>query len=219
VLRTSWVLAEVDAADVVRRTLAGAADGAAAGTRSRLYFRLEPGIRPGTTEILLRQADESVPLAVEWPQASSVPAVESTLLTEIGAYLAADVGGPAVSYLAQRIGAEGKSRLRHDSSGRPELLLRLDFDRAWATVGQALSRAELEVTDLDRDAGVFYLQVSEADLEDGTPGMFGRWFGDGRQAVELTVREAAEGFVLATGEATPPALAERLLVVVQENAG
>lgn len=216
-LRTGWVLAEVEANDVVRKTLASLEGGA--GTRSRLFLRVEAGIRPGTTEILLRQADESTPLAVLWPEASVQPAVEATLLTELGTYLAADVGGPAVSYLAQQIGVEGKSRLQHDDKGRPELLLRLDFDRAWATVGQALSRAEIEVVDIDRNAGTYYLELRESDLDRDEGNVVSRLFQGGKEAVQLQMSQVDGGYLVQVDAAARAALAERLLLVLQENSG
>jgi uncharacterized lipoprotein len=44
------------------------------------------------------------------------------------------------------------------------LELRLDRERAWATVGQALTRADVEVENQDQVEGVYYVRIPEEVL-------------------------------------------------------
>ena len=80
--------------------------------------------------------------------------LEADMLNEIGAYIAAKVAEQTVSMVAQQIGSGAKSEVIRNTDGVPTLLLYLDQDRAWAAVGQALVRAEVDVTDQDRDVGL-----------------------------------------------------------------
>ena len=50
-----------------------------------------------------------------------------------------------------------KVYLVRDASGQPVIDLRLPFDRAWASLGRALERANLAVRDLDRSTGVYFV--------------------------------------------------------------
>jgi outer membrane protein assembly factor BamC len=79
--------------------------------------------------------------------------------------------------LAGSLEAESKAGIVRTNDGET-LLLRIDFDRAWSQVGQALNNAEIEETESSRDEAyysVLYTGVSEED----EPGFFGRLFGRG----------------------------------------
>ena len=66
-----------------------------------------------------------------------------------------------------------KSSVARNESGVPVLELRLDRDRAWATVGQALTRAEVPVEDQDQLEGVYFVRiVPEAVLTGEEKGWF-----------------------------------------------
>ena len=97
---------------------------------------------------------------------------ETDLLSEIGAYIAAKVAEQTVSKVALQIGSTQKAELARDSAGIPELRLFLDFERAWATLGQALDNAEVEIINLDRDEATFDVKLTEAAFG----GRRGLWF-------------------------------------------
>ena len=67
-----------------------------------------------------------------------------------------------VSKVALQIGSAQKAALTRDGNGYPVLELYLDYERAWATVGQALDNAEVEVTSLDRDRGTFLVTMDDS---------------------------------------------------------
>ena len=238
-LETDWVPLDGLGEDDLRRSLRKAAQGDLSRP-AKLFVRVEPGLRDGTSEVHLRQIND-VLIRTRWPEKSALPAAEETLLTTVGEYLAADAVGPAISLRAQRIAGESKSILEKDDSGKPRLVLRLDYDRAWATVGQAMAKAELNVTDLNRSTGMFYVQVSEADLEMEKPGFVGRLFSGSGAARKVTLHMQALRNPSATAaggsdNAAPPeeqyaltvqpeanatlpeAFAERLLTVEKANA-
>ena len=55
----------------------------------------------------------------------------------------------------------------------PVIDLRLPFDRAWASLGRALERANLSVKDLDRSAGVYFVkyETRKQRAEEGDAGV------------------------------------------------
>ena len=71
---------------------------------------------------------------------------------------------------------ESKVYLSAESEGMA-LKYKLDFDRAWATVGAALEDAKVTVEDLDRSAAIYYVYYSSR--HNPNPGFFSRVFGGG----------------------------------------
>ena len=67
-----------------------------------------------------------------------------------------------------------------DGAGNAVLNLQADFNRSWAAIGDALGRADVLVTDLDRSSGVYYVDLDRtASSQTEKPGFFGRLFGRG----------------------------------------
>ena len=79
--------------------------------------------------------------------------------------------------LAGSIEAESKANIIENDNGEPILELKLEYGRAWVQIRQALERAEVTITDSDRDEAVFSVQFSGIMDEDDQPGLFARWFG------------------------------------------
>lgn len=173
--------------DVVRLAVSqGKKDGAVTGGRDRVNFSVEQGMRENTTEVHVRHQNDvlgsaedladDVLLATE----SAVTQVEESLLRELGGYLASEVSSQSVSRVGQDLVGATKAELGTATDGQPVLRLNLDFDRAWASVSQALDNAQVSVTDLDRSEGVFYVDLPEGLLS-GEPtrrGLFGRKRGE-----------------------------------------
>jgi outer membrane protein assembly factor BamC len=233
-LETDWIAVDAMAQDAVRKALRTAAEGdansgamigaLATTPTAKLFLRVEPGIRDGTAEVHFRQSSNLIANST-WPETSSMAGVEDLLLKALGETLA-QAGGEtaAVSLRAQQMRARPKSRLERGAGGQPQLTMTLDFDRAWATVNQALSKAELDVTDVNRDKGIMYLRVTEDDLLGEEPGMLGRMFGgDDGYAVQLQLRADGDRFALTVTpepETTlPPAFPEQLLTLIRNHAG
>lgn len=147
------------------------------GSQQRFRLRVEPGVQSGTSEIkVLHMQRSEGSTHGDWPASSNNSNLERALLAELEAYL--NQGGALDSVVLSTVGdapATRRSSLDQDGAGNPVLNINADFNRAWAAVGQALAAADIQVDDLNRSAGVYYVnpqQSAEADK----PGFIGRLF-------------------------------------------
>ena len=173
-LNTAWLTVEdKDYRDVVRTLLRNnrrgeEADPEASIGKDRFLIRVEQGLQPQSTEVHIRHendaqgeiaADDVVSLnALQ----SNLAAAERSLLNEIGGYIAARVAETTVSKVALQIGASAKTDLSRNADGVPVLKLYLDRNRAWATLGQAMKNAEIEVNEQNSDAGEYDVTIATA---------------------------------------------------------
>ena len=113
--------------------------------RDRIRVLVEQGIRDRSSEIHLRYENDSKSMPHEdvMPPQSDLVAVESQLLNDLGSYIAANVADATISFAARNISTQTKADLQRDANDLPVLHLNLDFDRAWATVSQAMNEAKL----------------------------------------------------------------------------
>ena len=230
-VESAWmVIADRDYDDVVRTAIAkgqreaadgGRADDAGAAlppTRYRLRFRVERGIRRGSTEVHVEH-DRIVGIGSEASPGFSQ--VEANVTARLADYFAAKVAA-TVSMAGRAIAAESKAQIVKDAAGYPSLRLNVDFDRAWATVGQALQRAEIEVAEADRDAAVFRALFPTS----GKGGWLKRLVPGGKRranaAVIIRLDADAErvrvSVTAADGGPLAVALAERVLLTLREYA-
>lgn len=234
-LDTEWMLIGVNQSyrDVVRQAVREGKEIAELDEgRDRLRLKVEPGLRERTTEVHVRHentvfaAPGSEQLVNLRDTPSHVPAIEQEILTELGAYVAARVAEQTVSMVAQDIAGGVKSFVDIDADGDPILRMLLDRERAWATIGQSMTRAEIEVLEADEPAGVYRIRIPEdLDVESEGPGFFGRLFSFGGNSVDLQLRlepAGGEGFVVSAlddeGQTLDREFAQRLLVLVREYA-
>ena len=207
-LDTEWLTVGNESyRDVIRLLLrdSKAASGIAGG-HDRLRIRVEQGLRERTSEVHVRHENDefSQPgpeqLVDLNQEASHSIQAEQEMLNELGAYVAARVAEQTVSMVAQDIGSPVKSFLDRDAQGEPVLRLLLDGERAWATVGQSLARADIAVTQADEQARLYSIEIRE-DLEvhEEKKGFFRRMFSFGgvdQIALQLHLREAGDGSYL-----------------------
>ena len=144
--------------DVIREVLKeNQAEGMLGEGRNQFLVKLEQGLRVDSTEIHIRHENELMSSSENqsagafWQIKSDSVDAERDVLNEIGAYIAAKVSEITVSKVALEIGSAQKSELLRDSKGYPTLRLKLDFQRAWATIGQALGNAEADIVELNRE--------------------------------------------------------------------
>ncbi|MBQ74503.1 MAG: hypothetical protein CMQ20_05685 [Gammaproteobacteria bacterium] len=193
----------------------------------KFRLRVEPGIRTGSTEIYLehRAVEQDAPFRVdqlEWDGNSDNLELEGEILTVMAYYLGENVSQGTVSLLATGI-QESRSQLIPDRE-RPVLKYRLDFNRAWATVGNALENARVSIEDLDRTSANYYVYYSSEHSPD--PGFFKRVFSRGKKKLEggenrYTVHLDSEGeevhvTVFKDTVLAESLIAERLLKVIKE---
>ncbi len=225
---TEWMTISSKAArDVVRLSISDAKQAAGVATgRDRVRVLIEPGIRDRSTEIHLRYENDSKSMPHEdvMPAQSDIVEVETQLLNELGGYIAANVADASISFVARNISTQSKAELQRDASDLPTLRLNLDFDRAWATVNQALHEAKLDVTDVDRSAGVFYVTVTDQMLnQEEKPSIWTRWFrSEHKRKVTILMEPKPPGFDLTVfddnGQRTSSDVAEQILIMIREFA-
>ena len=148
------------------------------GQEQRFRLRVEPGVQSGTSEIKVLHMQRSQGTErSDWPDKSDNANLERAVLTELEAYLNQADGLESVALsTAGATPSAGRSSLVQDGAGNPVLNINADFNRAWAAVGQALASADIQIDDLNRTAGVYYVNPEQSATED-QPGFFGRLFG------------------------------------------
>lgn len=221
--------------DVIRQVIRDGKETAElAGGEDRLRLRVEPGLRERASEVHIRY--ENTGFATPGPRGlvdlretpSHVSGVEHDALNELGAYIAARVAETTVSMVAQDIGAGVKSFLDIDANGDPLLRLVLDYERAWATVGQSLSRASIDIVDTDERAGIYTISVPEdLNVEAAEPGFVRRMFsfgrGDNMRDLQLKLEAGSEGTYELTaldssGKRLDREFGQQVLVLLREYA-
>ncbi|MXW51058.1 MAG: outer membrane protein assembly factor BamC [Gammaproteobacteria bacterium] len=232
-ITTEWLsIADESYRDVVRNLLQDVKSTAHEGERDRLLLQVEQGLRELTSEVHMRhQADAGVGSEDEVPAeldqlTSGLVEVERRLLNELGAYIAARVAEQTVSMVAQEIAGQVKSELARDEAGQPILRLFLDEERAWATLGQALDNAGIEVLETDRQSRVHHVRIpDEVLLGEEKRGFFRRLFssrgGGNVPEVLLRLNQEEDGhYALSVwdraGRSVPVEFAQQVLVLVRE---
>ena len=172
--------------------------GNAPETRQKYRVVIEPGLHSASSEITVRHLQnlrtQPVPMVVEWPEASDDIDMERQILSAISQYLADrnDIyQASTASLLAGTIEGARKANIIESAGGDPFLQLRIDYDRAWVQVRQALDNAEIEITDSDRDDAVFNVRFAGIIRAQPEPGFVRRLFGASNDAQELVYRDFA----------------------------
>ena len=233
-LATEWLPLDAEGyRDVVRATLLElrAAEPEMRG-RDRLLLRVEQGLRELSTEVQIRHqndgealADANLPVELE-AVTSRLPGAERAMLNELGAYIAARVAEQTISLVAQEIAGQEKAALGRDEAGRPVLRLRVSEARTWATLQQALANAQVEVLDIDREAGACRVDIPESLFAGtGEPGFFGRIFSsrsDKAAQVLIRVRRLQDGVhelsvQAPDGQPVAEEFGQQVLVLIREH--
>ncbi len=141
----------------------------------RFRFHIEPGVQPNTAEvsILQNQVATGAEETAVWPKESDDKKREKEVLKLVSETLAGDFASNSVSLLAQSIGGDAKVEVVNSSKSDPYILVKLDFERAWASVAYSVERDGFTIIDQDRSAGVFYVNYIK---EEDEPGFLKRWF-------------------------------------------
>lgn len=161
------------------------------GNNHRYRFIIGQGVQPKSSEITVLHMsiikDSEVP---KWPQSSDSEEREKAMLEVLASELSGESSGSTVSMLAQSIGGESKVDMMTPKGETPYLLLKLDYDRSWASVGFSVSKDNFNIVDQDRSEGVFYVHYGADDEE--KPGFIRRMLGaepaDKISAVDYRVR-------------------------------
>ncbi len=200
--------------------------------RHKYQIRIEPGLHAGNSEIYVVEVNDDGSSAPdeprEWPERSQSQEYENGMLSAISLYLAdrSDLyRASSVSLLAGDIEAASKANLLTGRGDTPTRLeLRIDFERAWSQVNQALGDAGIEITASNRDERRFTVAFSGEESED-EPGFFARLFGGGGDEAEAVTfhvdLQPRDGAIMV--EATPvseevaPRLQDLLIRTINDN--
>ena len=141
----------------------------------RFRFEIRNGVKENTSEIYI--AHQGRPVTKEGKEPAPVPAdwdnlgerskkLDKGILGELLIYLARNDMDTSVSKAAQSLNVGSLTDLSKDGNGNPVLTVReLSYARTWASVSDALDKAELKVVDRNRSAGVFYLSEDPEQLD------------------------------------------------------
>lgn len=222
VIESAWiVVADRDYEDVVRTAiragqLAGDANSGVIPSRYRVRFQVERGIRRGSTEVHV--GHERI-VGDQTGSAPPLPEVQSKVTVKLADYFALGVA-EAVSMVGRDIASESKAQVVKNADGYPSLRLNVDFERAWATVGQALERAEVDIAERNRDSATY-----RAVFSSGKAGWLKRVVRRGRGGnVVVLIRLAREDERVVVrvmddaGAPLPVELAEQVLLTLREFA-
>ena len=216
------------------------ATGATTTGKDRYQIKLEPGLRTNTTEIHVLQMSasnaEAADRYADWPVQSVRPDREAWMIKELATFLAKDKA-PQASMLAQAIGSK-ENRVRLTDYPEPNLSMRIDYARAWASVSGSLNRDGFHVDTATREQGLWQVTyspvtASEDDDEGHTkPGIFARTAkvfdfssenkSDAAESYRVLLQQQTDELVRVTvrdgnGQPLPPLEADRLLRRIRAN--
>lgn len=154
-------------------------------TRHRYRIRIEQGVQPDSTEIHILHASELVSEELTankpWPEDSSDSEKESWMIDELASVLASEESGAATSLMAQTIG--GGAKVDFGKDGRePLLIMELDANRAWATVGHSVRNGGFTLLDENSDKSIFYVTYVSPDEDRGW--FSSLWGGDEEESAD-----------------------------------
>ncbi len=160
--------------------------------RHKYRMLIEPGLHAGYSEIyvlhLQQLREDPIPTIVTWPEESTSPDLEQEMLRSVSQFLADrnDIyQASAASLLAGAIQTESKANLVEGAAGDTVLELKIDYNRAWVQIRQALESAEIDIVDQDRDQSFFSVRFAGIVQEQDSPGFFGRLLGRGNATEDI----------------------------------
>ncbi len=182
--------------------------------RERFRFRIEQGVQRGTSEIYVLQSvvdnDQG-----RWPRGSFSERREQDMTMALAQYLADSEAASSVSMLAER-NAETGGKIFLEQGEPPYIRLLLPFDRAWASLENALTKAGFVVDDRDRSQGRYWVTI---DGESDKALWFRRLLKDKEldvdafivQMIEVTANEMQIRVVPQEGEQSDADVIDRVL--------
>ena len=199
-------------------------------SRHRFRVHIEPAVQMNSTEVKLLHSQMKVGVEgenVAWPSTSDAKEREKEMLDMVANALATDINSGTISLLAQSIGGESKVEMVTPQVADPYLVIKLSYERSWASVIYSLSRGGFSITDQNQTAGVVFVDFQtskEVDTEED--GFFSRWFGDDEEETEakpfqVLVKKAEQGaevrIVAEDKSSLDTTLSTRLLKIIRAN--
>ncbi|GBE48135.1 lipoprotein [bacterium BMS3Bbin12] len=184
VLQTNWAeyrpnIAEGPIRMLLNKVISGLYS---APIRSQYLVRVEPGDRPGTTDLYLSL--RSVREVVHdgnfiWEMNPPNPDREAAMLRRLMVFLGASEAHAKTS-VQNAPQSPPRAELVRGAGGVLALKINDPFPRAWRRAGIALDRVGFLVQGQDRDKGLYYVRYDDPIKEQERRGLFARWFGSGK---------------------------------------
>lgn len=142
-------------------------------TRDKYTLIIEPSAETGSTEIIIgHKGMQQITSndSVRWVARQSEPVLELEMLKRLAVFLGVDEE-QAKQLLAANEGASPAQLVKTNSEAA--IQMREDFARAWQRITLALGRMSLDIEDVDRSQGIFYLSGSLVAKQE-KPGFWAR---------------------------------------------
>ncbi len=230
ILQTNWAeyrpnIAEGPIRMLLNKVISGLYS---APIRSQYLVRVEPGDRPGTTDLYLSR--RSVREVVHdgnfiWEMTPPNPDREAAMLRRLMVFLGAS---EALAKTSVQDVPQGPPRaeLVRGAGGVLALEIHDPFARAWRRTGIALDRVGFLVQHQDRGKGLYFVRYDDPLKAQERRGLFARWFGSGKSGGEryrIRLRRQPSGKdtrVVVLGDGGKPdhsKSARRILTLLQEQ--
>lgn len=153
----------------------------------RFKFDVSPGVQLDSTEIRVvhNQSNRGEENNAEWSNRSDSDQRELDMLTLIANDLAALQDFASVSMLANEIGGDSKVNIINSNNVNPYIEMKLNYDRAWASVIYSAERGGFTTLDRDRTQGTIFVNYNEEGSK--RAGFFSRIFGRSSESDELGI--------------------------------
>ncbi|MDG1693501.1 MAG: outer membrane protein assembly factor BamC [Porticoccaceae bacterium] len=141
----------------------------------RFRFSISPGVQINSTEIYaLHQVKPKAEASDKnWPESSNLDSKEKDMISFLANQLAAQPDYTSVSLLAQDIGGESKVEIINPDVADPYILVKLSYDRTWASINYSASRGGFSLIDEDSDKGLLLVNYKDELIEDESTGILG----------------------------------------------
>ena len=142
------------------------------GLQTKLVMKIEHGIRQASSEIFISHV--SLNDSDEWIRIAGENNLEEKVLLSALDFLSESSSSGGTSLVALNLNVGQKAILKQNEDSSSFIELNLEYARAWAAVDRALKEALITVVDLDREAGVFFVDFSNEEEKGFVRNMFTR---------------------------------------------
>ncbi len=149
----------------------------------RYRIRIEPAVQINSAEVKFLHAQKplvEIKDTTPWPASSDSKDREREMLEMVANALASDINSGTISLLAQSIGGESKVEFVSPRVADPYLILKLPYERSWASLNYSLSRGGFSIIEDSKSTGVVrveYSPVRMEEKEEEEEGFIRRWIG------------------------------------------
>ncbi len=199
--------------------------------RHRFRIRIEPAVQLNSTEVKILHSESSIAEIKDttpWPDSSDALEREREMLEMLANALTTDISSGTISLLAQSIGGESKVEMVTPRVAAPYLVLKLPYDRSWASLVYSLSRGGFSILEQNKSSGTVRVEYATTDEDDKAeePGFFGRLFGaeaviEPPMMYQVTIQQAERGAEVRIVEPDKSSLdnatATKLLKIIRSN--